>query len=60
MFHHFPGEPSVGSDYLVRSTDFTHTDPAQENTSHPFYSMYIEDHLSGDGWTDRVYPLPSS
>jgi hypothetical protein len=26
MFHHFPGEDRVGSDCLVRSTDFTYSD----------------------------------
>ncbi len=26
MFHHFPGEEGVGSDCLVRSTDFTYSD----------------------------------
>ena len=26
MFHHFPGEPGVGRDCLVRSTDFTYSD----------------------------------
>ena len=25
MFHHFPGEPGVGRDCLVRSTDFTYS-----------------------------------
>ncbi|WP_213539891.1 SpvB/TcaC N-terminal domain-containing protein [Nitrosospira sp. NRS527] len=25
MFHHFPGEPGVGNDCLVRSTDFTYS-----------------------------------
>jgi RHS repeat-associated protein len=26
MFHHFPNEPGVGNDCLVRSTDFTYSD----------------------------------
>jgi RHS repeat-associated protein len=28
MFHHFPDEPGVGADCLVRSTDFTYSDQA--------------------------------
>ena len=28
MFHHFPGEPGVGADCLVRSTDFTYSHEA--------------------------------
>ena len=29
MFHHFPDEPGVGQDCLVRSTDFTFSAPAE-------------------------------
>jgi RHS repeat-associated protein len=40
MFHHFAGEPSVGTDCLVRSTDFTYSheqDPA--NARNPVYTF---------------------
>jgi RHS repeat-associated protein len=40
MFHHFAGEPDVGIDCLVRSTDFTYSseqDPA--NAKNPVYSF---------------------
>jgi RHS repeat-associated protein len=40
MFHHFPGEPGVGADCLVRSTDFTFSheqDPA--NARNPVYTF---------------------
>jgi RHS repeat-associated protein len=40
MFHHFPGEAGVGSDCLVRSTDFTYShqqDPA--NVRNPVYTF---------------------
>jgi hypothetical protein len=40
MFHHFPNEPGVGADCLVRSTDFTHSyeeDPS--SARHPICSF---------------------
>ena len=40
MFHHFPAEPQVGADCLVRSTDFTYSyedDPA--NAQNPVFSF---------------------
>ena len=40
MFHHFPGEPDVGTDCLVRSTDFTYSheqDPA--SARNPVYTF---------------------
>ena len=40
MFHHFPDEPDVGADCLVRSTDFLYSfeeDPA--NARNPVYSF---------------------
>ncbi len=43
MFHHFPGEPGVGQDCLVRSTDLTHLQPAQPpaDPTKPFYSYLL-------------------
>lgn len=40
MFHHFAGEPGVGRNCLVRSTEFTHsaaTDPS--DAQHPVYAF---------------------
>ena len=40
MFHHFAGEPGIGNDCLVRSTDFTYSheeDPA--NARNPVYTF---------------------
>jgi RHS repeat-associated protein len=40
MFHHFPQEDGVGQDCLVRSTDFTYTDPSDPTgTDRPVYSF---------------------
>ena len=42
MFHHFPGQPEVGADCLVRSTDFTYSheeNPA--DTRNPVYSKIM-------------------
>ena len=42
MFHHFAGEPGVGNDCLVRSTDFTYstskTPPTPETPSTPSFA----------------------
>ncbi|HVQ38196.1 MAG TPA: SpvB/TcaC N-terminal domain-containing protein, partial [Pyrinomonadaceae bacterium] len=48
MFHHFAGEPGVGVNCLVRSTDFTYShqqDPA--NTSNPIYTFLLSVSQSG-------------
>ncbi len=42
MFHHFPGEEGVGSDCLVRSTDFTYSheqDP--DHARNPVYTFLL-------------------
>ncbi len=40
MFHHFPDEPGVGRDCLVRSTDFGYSDEADPaNTRNPIYTF---------------------
>ena len=42
MFHHFPGEPDVGADCLVRSTDFTHSHELDaESAQNPVYSFLL-------------------
>lgn len=48
MFHHFPGEPGVGADCLVRSTDFTYShqqEPASLRT--PGYNFLLSVSQSG-------------
>jgi RHS repeat-associated protein len=48
MFHHFPDEPDVGANCLVRSTDFTYSyeeDPT--NTSNPIFSFLLSATQSG-------------
>lgn len=49
MFHHFPNEPEIRNDCLVRSTDFTY---ATENTpdlkSRPIYSYLSQ--VTQTGW----------
>ncbi|SFN35999.1 RHS repeat-associated core domain-containing protein [Nitrosospira briensis] len=48
MFHHFPGEEGVGSDCLVRSTDFTYSheeDPT--NARNPVYTFLLAVTQSG-------------
>jgi RHS repeat-associated protein len=40
MFHHFPGEPDVGRDCLVRSTDFTWSDQVDPmDARNPVYTF---------------------
>lgn len=41
MFHHFAGEPDVGLDCLVRSTDLTHASVPPADTTRPFYSYLL-------------------
>jgi RHS repeat-associated protein len=48
MFHHFPGEPGVGADCLVRSTDFDYS--YEENPTdvrNPIYSFLLSVTQSG-------------
>jgi RHS repeat-associated protein len=40
MFHHFPGDPAVGLNCLVRSTDLLHAAPGPDPTK-PFYSTLL-------------------
>jgi len=47
MFHHFPTEPGVGPDCLVRSTDFTHAQAVPTDVSRPFYSFLLSATQSG-------------
>ena len=39
MFHHFANEASAGLNCLVRSTDFTYTQPPPSDPTRPFYSF---------------------
>ena len=41
MFHHFPDDPDVRLNCLVRSTDFTHAQPPSPDPSQPFYSYVL-------------------
>jgi RHS repeat-associated protein len=51
MFHHFPGEPDVGSDCLVRSTEFVYRDsrnsPDDSRQGHPIGSFIASITQSG-------------
>ncbi|HEY9420618.1 MAG TPA: SpvB/TcaC N-terminal domain-containing protein, partial [Thermoanaerobaculia bacterium] len=63
MFHHFPAEPEVGDDCLVRSTDFTYShelDPA--SVRNPVYTFLLAVTQTGyrrkvgGGYLDRSLP----
>jgi Salmonella virulence plasmid 65kDa B protein len=41
MFHHFPQDPNVGLDCLVRSTDLQHASTASPDPTQPFYSYLL-------------------
>jgi len=48
MFHHFPGEPGVGADCLVRSTDFGYSHQQHPaNVRNPAYSFLLSVSQSG-------------
>jgi len=66
MFHHFAGEPGVGLNCLVRSTDFIHAQSAQPppDPSRPFYSFLLSVTQTGyrrntDDMTYHAKSLPS-
>ena len=63
MFHHFPDEPGVGANCLVRSTDFTYSyeaDPA--SAQNPIFSFLLSVSQSGytrdarDGYLQKSLP----
>ncbi len=62
MFHHFPDEAGVGSDCLVRSTDFTYSHEADPtNTRNPVYTFLRAVTQSGykrenGGYLKRSFP----
>ncbi len=62
MLHHFPGEPGVGADCLVRSTDFTYSyEQNPDNASNPIYSFLRSVTQSGykranNGYMKRSLP----
>ena len=62
MFHHFPGEAGVGSDCLVRSTDFTYSRPQDPTrVRNPVYTFLLSVTQSGYKQSNDVYlksPLP--
>ena len=48
MFHHFPGEPEVGANCLVRSTDFTYAYEANpQAAANPIFSKLLAVTQSG-------------
>jgi RHS repeat-associated protein len=62
MFHHFPGEPGVGDNCLVRSTDFTYSheqDPSHaRNPVHTFLLAVTQSGYRRDngGYLKRSFP----
>ena len=53
MFHHFEGEPNVGRDCLVRSTDFTYSHEQDPNdTRNPIHSVVLS--VSQAGYKRRA------
>ena len=61
MFHSFPGQPAVGADCLVRSTDLSHA-ASLPGTSEPFYSYVLSITQTGyarnpaGGYFSQSYP----
>ncbi len=56
MFHHFPGEPGVGADCLVRSTDFTYSyELTPDQARDPIHSFLLSVTQSGYKRNDRGY-----
>jgi RHS repeat-associated protein len=55
MFHHFPDQPNIGFNCLVRSTNLEHSSPGPHDPSQPFYSYlqsvtqrgYVRDRSGG-------------
>ena len=62
MFHHFPDEEDVGSDCLVRSTNFTYShEPAPNKVRNPVYTLLhaitqTGYKREGDGYLKRSLP----
>jgi RHS repeat-associated protein len=56
MFHHFPAEPGIGTDCLVRSTDFTYRSTrgvaADDQRGHPLVSFLAS--VSQQGYIRRA------
>jgi RHS repeat-associated protein len=55
MFHHFPDEPGVGGDCLVRSTDFKYS----EDVRNPIYSRLLAATQAGYKRSDAGYSRKS-
>jgi RHS repeat-associated protein len=62
MFHHFPGQPEIGADCLVRSTDFIYSgDENPADPRNPVYSTIVAVvqrgyQREGDGYRTRSLP----
>jgi RHS repeat-associated protein len=52
MFHHFKDEGNVGSDCVVRSTDFTYSQAPFPDPTQPFYSFLLS--VTQTGWARRA------
>ncbi|MEV5010074.1 SpvB/TcaC N-terminal domain-containing protein [Streptomyces sp. NPDC055692] len=60
MFHHFPDEPDVGSNCLVRSTDFTYAhEDAPADPRNPIYSKLTAVTQRGYQRQDSAYRVRS-
>jgi RHS repeat-associated protein len=64
MFHSFTGDPNVGSNCLVRSTDLIHSSTLPADPSQPFYSYLLSvtqtgylRNPSGGYFSDSLPPL---
>ena len=61
MFHHFPNDPVVGINCLVRSTDLQHATPPASQPWQPFYSYLLSATQTGyvrQGTGYRASTLP--
>ncbi|MEQ1844073.1 MAG: SpvB/TcaC N-terminal domain-containing protein [Nitrospira sp.] len=62
MFHHFPGEPEVGADCLVRSTDFTYSyEESPTDARNSIYSFLLSVtqtgyRREGTGYLKKILP----
>jgi RHS repeat-associated protein len=58
MFHHFPDEPGVGRDCLVRSTDLTYADDPAAGARYSLLTSIIQTgyRRDGEGYLSRSLP----
>jgi RHS repeat-associated protein len=63
MFHQFKDDPNVGTDCLVRSTDFVHASAPAPGSTEPFYSYLLSATQTGyirqgtGGYLAKALPL---